>query len=213
MAVRYRDPFTRYLDDNFVGIPGAELWFYEPGQTTILKQTFTDESGATANTNPVVCNAFGVIPDIFLDGTYGEEIRFPPEVAGEKGVLIDSADPVGGDITGGAFADWNETISYSSGDLVTGSDGCRYQSITNTNLNNDPANEANPADWEKILFVGVWNPNVTYSAKEIVQGSDGLMYKSNTSSNINNDPTTDEVNWEPSSATIVYNDASYWMGI
>ena len=65
MAVRYRDPFTRYLDDNFVGIPGAELWFYEPGQTTILKQTFTDESGATANTNPVVCNAFGVIPDIF----------------------------------------------------------------------------------------------------------------------------------------------------
>jgi len=198
MADRYVDPFPRYLTASIKPDAGGQLTFFEPGSTTTKKPVFKDQQGLKPHTNPVILDASGVVPDIFLDGTYGIEKR------DKNGVLTDSADPIGGDATGGAFADWNETVSYSINDLVTGSDGCRYNSLVDNNLNNDPASEANPASWEKILFIRIWNANVTYALNDAVRGSDGEDYQSITAVNLNNNPTTDNrVNWRLQTLTPV----------
>ncbi len=165
-------------------MPGGQLNFFEPGSTSTRKDTFSDQPGATANTNPVILDDQGVVPDIFLDGTYSVTLT------DQGGVLVASADPIGGDVTGGSFADWNQTISYSEGVLVTADDGCRYQSITNDNLNNDPTLEGNPTEWEKVIFVRIWNINVTYDIRALVQASDGNLYRSIAGSNTGNDPTS-----------------------
>jgi len=209
MAVRYSDPFTRYLNDNFVGIPGAELFFYEPGQTTVLKDTFKDELGVTANTNPVVSDGFGTIPDIFLEGTYGVELRLSPENSGEKGVLINAADPVTGESSAGQFTDWDETVTYTIGKIRRGDDGCYYNSLVNNNVGFNPTNEGNPSKWEKILFVRVYNAFITYVLNDAVRASDGEDYQLTSATSLGNDPTTDsQKNWTKQTLTPVITSAA-----
>jgi len=48
---------------------GAKLTFFETGTST-LKDTFSNSSGTIKNANPVIANASGVFPDIFIVGTY-----------------------------------------------------------------------------------------------------------------------------------------------
>lgn len=190
MAERFINPVPQFLTDNIKSLPGGQLNFFVTGAGSTRKDTFKDQAGAIANANPVLLDSSGRVPTIFLDGTYKVTLE------NKDGVQIWEEDPVGGDITGGALADWNETVSYSIDDLVTGSDGCRYQSITNSNLNNDPANEADPANWEKVLFIRVYNANITYVLNDAVRASNGEDYQSKTATNLNNDPITDNgQNW------------------
>ena len=44
-------------------------------------------------------------------------------------------------------ANWSAVTSYSIGNTVAASDGYNYTSLVNSNLNNNPANNANPTDW------------------------------------------------------------------
>jgi hypothetical protein len=53
---------------------GAKLFFYASGTST-FKSTFTDSTGGTANTNPVIANANGVFPAIFLDGIFNVALK------------------------------------------------------------------------------------------------------------------------------------------
>jgi hypothetical protein len=53
---------------------GAKLFFYASGTST-FKSTFTDATGSTANTNPVIANANGVFPGIFLEGVFNVALK------------------------------------------------------------------------------------------------------------------------------------------
>jgi hypothetical protein len=53
---------------------GAKLFFYASGTST-FKSTFTDATGSTANTNPVIANANGVFPAIFLEGVFNVALK------------------------------------------------------------------------------------------------------------------------------------------
>jgi hypothetical protein len=53
---------------------GAKLFFYATGTST-FKSTFTDATGSTANTNPVIANANGVFPNIFLEGIFNVALK------------------------------------------------------------------------------------------------------------------------------------------
>ena len=64
----YPVPKVQYFDDDGTPLNGGKIYFYEPG-TANLKDTYTDESGVTANTNPVILDAFGRA-EIWLNGTY-----------------------------------------------------------------------------------------------------------------------------------------------
>jgi hypothetical protein len=62
-------------------------------------------------------------------------------------------------------ASWSSLTSYSINNIVAGSDGYVYTSLVNSNLNNNPASNANPADWSKGATVpsgcSVSSKNVT----------------------------------------------------
>ena len=70
MATRFANPFPRFFNDNAALLPSGTIDFYEAGSTVTRKDTYADPLLATANANPVVLSAGGVVPDIWLDGTY-----------------------------------------------------------------------------------------------------------------------------------------------
>jgi hypothetical protein len=70
MAERYSNPFVRYFDTNAALLNGGKLNFYVDDGGTTRKNTYSDDGLTTANTNPVVLTASGVVPDIFLSGAY-----------------------------------------------------------------------------------------------------------------------------------------------
>lgn len=185
MADRIINPFLQYFDDNGNPLSGGEVFFYEPGTTT-PKDTFSDNDLSVPNTNPLVLDASGRAGPIFLDGEYRAIIK------DSAGVTIDDQD----DINAGAegeFGEWSSGAEYNTGDIVRGSDGNYYQSITNGNSGNDPV--SSPANWQEIRFINVWNSNVGYDIGEVVVGSDGRLYASTEASNSGNDPTTGASEW------------------
>ncbi len=62
---RYIVPFETALDEAGVSLPGALLYFYET-QTATPLDTYSDSALAIPNENPVVADASGLFPDIFL---------------------------------------------------------------------------------------------------------------------------------------------------
>lgn len=186
MANRFTNPFPRYFLDSGTLNSGGKLNFYEAGSTTVRKNTFSNEALTIANENPVTLTASGVIPDIWLDGTYYVTLT------DKNGEIIDDADNVG-TVTEGTFAVWSSTTTYGSGstNIVTGSDGNYYRSITSPNLGNDPV--SSPSSWERIDFLPFYNSNVTYSQNDLVQDG-GKIYVSQTNSNTGN-ALTSVANW------------------
>ena len=58
------------LDDNGDPVSGAKIYFYDAGTTT-PKTVYTDSALTTPHTIPIVCNAAGVSPLIFIDPVEG----------------------------------------------------------------------------------------------------------------------------------------------
>ena len=189
MATRLSNPFPRFFNDSGTLLSGGKLNFFEAGSTTVRKDTYSDQGLTTANSNPVTLTESGVIPDIFLDGQYYVTLT------DRNGILIDDADNVG-DVAEGTFAVWNSTTTYGSGgqNIVTGSNGNVYVSITSPNLGNDPI--SSPTAWEQVRLIPVYNTNVTYGDNDLVDGGDGTLYSSIAASNTGN-ALTDVTKWLP----------------
>jgi len=58
-------PFLVGVDGNGLAMAGAKLYFYQTGTTT-PQDTYTDSGLGTPNTNPVVADANGLFPPIYL---------------------------------------------------------------------------------------------------------------------------------------------------
>ena len=69
LGPRFVLPYQTVVDSNGVPIPGALLNFYSSGTNTRLA-TYSDPLLTVPNSNPVVANAAGVFPNIFLAGNY-----------------------------------------------------------------------------------------------------------------------------------------------
>ncbi len=184
---RYSNPFVQYLSGTAAVLDGNKLDFFEP-DTTTPKNTFSDSGLTTANPNPVIADAAGRIPDIFLDGTYKVVLK------DKNDVTIDTADPVG-ETTAGELQAFLTDVTYNIPDLVKGSDNRFYRSLTNSNQGNDPTTSA--VNWEQIEFERIFNTNVTYALGDRSIGSDGFIYVSAVASNLGNDPTTSPTKWFP----------------
>lgn len=188
MASRFSNPFVQFLDGNGDPLPGSKLEFFLPGTTT-QTDTFSDNGLTTPNTNPIIADSDGRMGPIYLD-----DITYKVVLSTAADVVIATADPIGA-LVEGQFELWNNDITYSIPDLVTGSDDCFYRSLTDSNAGNNPTTSA--VNWEKLSLGRIWNTNVTYASGDSVYGSDGKLYLSLTSSNSGNDPTGDIVNWGP----------------
>lgn len=68
MANRFMTPVFQQVDASGDVYPGGKLSFFETGTTT-PKTVYSDTGLTTPFTQPVVADAAGVFPEIFLDGT------------------------------------------------------------------------------------------------------------------------------------------------
>ena len=104
LGPRFVLPYQTVVDASGVPVPEGLLNFYASGTSTPLT-TYSDPLLTVPNSNPVVANAAGVFPNIFLDGNY-------------KIVLTDSlgnqiwtADPVYGVNTSGGGGGGSGTVT------------------------------------------------------------------------------------------------------
>lgn len=135
MAALFYLPFRPALDANALAVPGAKLFFYQPGTTT-KRPVYTSAALTTELPNPVEANAAGVWPAIYLDDalTYRVVLKdandddlndvdpYVPGVTGEKG---DKGDPGGNVMSIGLFADLDEL-----GNIPAGTDTIRTSGYT-----------------------------------------------------------------------------------
>ena len=152
MAELFSNPFPRFFSDNVKVTPGGQLFFYEVGTTT-PKTTYSDNALSAPNENPVILSASGVVPPIYLDGTY--DIVFQDK----NGVQIDTATSVNAGMDEfSAWAPWDSGVDYDSGPsvIVTASNGRYYKSIQTPNLGNEPS--VSPAFWERVYLIGDPDP-------------------------------------------------------
>ena len=180
---------TQYFDNAGDPLIDGKIYFKESGTDTD-KGTFADVNLSIANPNPVILSGAGRQPNIFFSGSARAILTDSDDVQ------IEVRDPVGGEAEEGVFSSWNSITIFNQPDIVIGSDGLFYLSITDGNQDNDPTTDL--VNWSEIRFIRIWNANETYSIDRIVEGSDGLLYTSEINNNLNNDPTTDLVNWKPS---------------
>lgn len=68
MSSRFILPFAD-VGSGLAPSSGAQLFFFATGTVT-PKDTFSDLAATIPNANPVIANAVGVFPDIFITGTY-----------------------------------------------------------------------------------------------------------------------------------------------
>lgn len=88
---------------------------------------------------------------------------------------------------------WSEFETYSQWDIVYGSDNQQYQSLVNSNINNDPVGN-NGSQWE-LFNTNQWSTGRNYIAGDVRVGSNGRWYKA-VINNSGNDPVSDDgTNW------------------
>lgn len=185
---RFIDPFPQYINLSGAPINGGFLKFFITG-TNDPKDVFSDPVFATSIGSEVRLSASGRIPDIFLDGAYKVTLTDP------NSSELDSADPIGVDTVITNFDAWSASNTYNIADIVKGSNNLYYQSLANSNLNNDPL--TSPTLWEQFFFFPTWNTAQTYAAGQLVIASDNRVYQSQVGSNTGNDPTLDNgTNWQ-----------------
>lgn len=189
MPTRFSNPGPQYFNGS-AQLSSGKLYFYEnDGGSLTLKDTYSDVGLSTANTNPVILDATGRVPDIFLDGQYRVILQ------NSAGVQIEDWLDVGLVGSEGAFSNWVASTIYSANELVLYTDGFYYKSLQSNNQNKNPSSQA--AWWSRVDFINWWNTNVTYPAGVIVIGSNGFLYTS-VISTVADDPTTDNgTNWKP----------------
>lgn len=118
----------RFFDANGVPLVGGKLYSYVAGTTTPLA-TFTDATGLTPNTNPVILDSTGSA-DVWIDPTLA--YKFILEDAAS--VLQFSLDLVSGGGTSGSNL-WSASSNYSMGSIVADSSGAGllYVSLLDNN--------------------------------------------------------------------------------
>jgi hypothetical protein len=126
-------------------IPGGLLYFYESGTNTD-KATYKESSLTEQNTQPVVLDAAGRVPNIFYQGTAKVILRT------SSGTLVWEKDPVGGENLVGNWSSWSANIVYDNTNIVVGSDGKYYQSKVNDNIGNDPVLDTENDFWFEVTL-------------------------------------------------------------
>jgi hypothetical protein len=92
MSQIFLSPFVRTTTKAGLIAPGAKLYFYLTGTSTLVN-IYADDARTVALTNPVVADAFGSFPSIFLDPDTAYRVR----LTSAAGVLLaPEADPVRG---------------------------------------------------------------------------------------------------------------------
>ena len=187
---RFINPAPQFGLNDMTPNAGGSIEFFRSG-TNVHLDTYADSILEIKNTNPVILDAAGRIPNVFFEGSARVVVK------DSNNVILSEDDPVGGEQVTGEFALWDSLITYTTGSIVKGSNGLFFISLTDPNVNNDPVGPS-PTNWSEIRFLGVYNASESYSIGDVVQDSTGAMWASQINTNLNNTPATDPgTNWKP----------------
>ena len=183
----YLNPSPQVIDSNGNVIVGARLFFYQPGTTT-LGTIYSDFSFTTIAANPQVTDSTGrYATNIYLNGIY--------DVVQENNIGVTLWGPRRvGETASNQFETYDPNRSYSINDLVTGSNGRFYQSLTDGNQGNDPILEANIIHWNRLSLPTIWNRLFMYEAGDIAIASNGSSYTALVA-NIDQEPMISPASW------------------
>lgn len=109
MASRFVLPFAD-VGKGITPSDGSKLFFFETGTST-PKDTYSDAAATTPNANPVIADANGVFPDIFIEGSYKAQLKDKNDAQHWE------ADPVASFST----SDQSTTIFSTVGSMVSSS--------------------------------------------------------------------------------------------
>lgn len=90
----------RFVDSDGNALAGGKVWSYAAGTTT-PKATYTDETAAAANTNPIILNANGEA-DIWLASSYYKLVVMDSSDAVQY--TVDRVSSVGASVDDGTYA-------------------------------------------------------------------------------------------------------------
>lgn len=191
--------FAQFFDN--AGDPLEDGWlrFLESGTNNTNKDTFSDSAMQIPNSNPVRLDGDGRCPSIFGTGDYRVVSYLnDPDDDSNPGDQLQVFDPVTaeGTITGGtgtSFDDWDVSVTYGLGTIVS-YNTVYYRSLLSSNLGNNPA--VSTASWERVDFVLWWNADVNYSQDDMVY-YEGNLYFSLQNTNLNNQPDVSSSWWVP----------------
>lgn len=197
MANQFGTLGTQFFDNAGDPLLYGLLYFFESGTTT-QKTTYKDPALTIPNTHPVELDASGRLQyDIWFDGVVKGVL------ADQDDVNIQTKDPIGINAAAGAFSDWDSVTIYGLSDIVTGSDGAFYISITSANQNNDPTTSV--ANWARFELLKIWNTNETYVTNAPIIGSDGVIYTSIAGGNTGNNPVSTSGFWRDIAPAVLSN--------
>jgi len=213
-------PIAAAFGQNVQPNAGAQLFFFVTGTTT-PKPTFADASETVPNPDPVVADARGRFPAIFLSGLYDVVLQDANDVQIWEAEELFNPSPAAAGVTfkGGFDASTNAGDYPAEGDL-----GDLYVVTTGFTLN--PASGSHvletgdfiiantngatgiDADWSIIkgeqgaslsdIYIRPWAATRNYSIDDYAGATDGKIYIAKVAQS-NNDPAGggDTTNWKP----------------
>jgi len=179
-------------------MPYGLLYFFESG-TNDDKTTFADVNEQFPNTQPLVLNGDGSVPNCFYSGS--AKVMLVTN-AGTKDNPIDGVqqwerDPVTSASIGAIGREWDAVSNYDFGAVVI-FNTIYYVSIINSNQNNIPSSTLTA--WTQFDLLKRWNVNESYNVRDPVIATDFTLYISQVGSNLGNDPLSSPTEWLPSGA-------------
>ena len=177
---RFVNPTPKYTDQSGQFMPYGLLYFFDSG-TNDDKTTFADVNETIANTQPLILNGDGSVPNCFYSGS--AKVILVTN-AGTATSPIDGTqqwerDPVSAGAVGAIGTEWDAISIYDMGSVVI-FNTLYYVSIINSNQNNNPS--STPTAWTRFNLLKQFYTNESYSIGDTVNFSNDY-YVSLTSSN------------------------------
>lgn len=203
---RFTNPFPEF-DFQGDAIAYGELYFYNSGTNT-PKTTYKNAAETIPNTNPVLLDASGRVPNIFFTGTAKVVLKTSPDAEINPNQVVWEADPVGAQVgLNEPTAPWTEQTIYQKNDIVEGADGKLYLSTVGNNQGNNPA--LGVPEWAFIQFLQEWTSLQTFQLNNFCT-YEGTIYRSLVDGdNLGNQPDTSPVQWEVVTLTQAIADTIY----
>ena len=216
-------PIGSVFGQNVQPSTGAKLFFFETGTST-PKTTFSDQAETIPHTDPVIADARGRFPAIFLSGVYDVELKDANDVLIWKVIELTGRIGIGGVTFKGGFDSSTNGGDYpASGDLgdlfivTTGftlnpTSGSHVLETGDFIIANKNGATGVDADWNILrgtnsasladVAIQIWETGVSYLIDDYRKASDGNIYRAKTNhvSSAGNDPginPTPSTDWNP----------------
>lgn len=111
-------PFFQFVNANGAPLSGGKLFTYSAGSTS-KQTTFTDASGATPNTNPIILDTYGTCSIWLPSGSAFKYVLSPPTDTDPPTNPIKTIDNITGTAGSGAVSS-GQTITVSGTVIVSG---------------------------------------------------------------------------------------------